>query len=486
MAPKSNKFLEDIANIANLTTMPIWEEFYNITQIPRPSKNEGKIVEYIKSKAESLGLTYDMDSAGNIVVYKPSNNGSDAVVSLQSHVDMVCEKDLSMNHNPLTDPIDAYVDCELVKARGTSLGADDGIGVATQLVIMESKDILHPNLELLFTVDEETGLNGAKDLDIKLKAKYLINLDSEDDGVITVGCASAMRYTAKLDGVFETTKDTEKKFTKLLELKASGFQGGHSGVQINETGRGNPINILAYLIGSSDSIGTSQNMILENINGGTKFNAIPRECSALISTNLSPESFEKNIDLIKKHYIGADVTIEEVNPEKFISTQKPEQLINALQQVHSGVYFLGTSKYCLVETSNNIGAITTTSDGVMIQGMLRSSNEFREKMAINMIKNVFTGNGFEFTYEGYSGWEPKDNYHLLDLARNEGIKIYGDVKVEAVHAGLECGPLNGKNPGMEIISIGPKIITPHSPSENIEISSVDKYYVHLRAILQKL
>ena len=483
-------FLEEIAALAGNEAMPIWEEFYYLSQIPRESKNENQAIDYIASRAKALGLEWKIDEGEkrNIVVYKPSTNGSNNTVALQSHVDMVCEKETSSNHDFLKDPIKPYVAESFVKAQGTSLGADDGIGVAVELAIMASKDMPHPNLELLFTVDEETGLNGARAMKLPLKAEYLINLDSEEVDTITVGCASAWRYNALLPG----TAPTDAK--KLLEISLTGFPGGHSGVQIHETKRGNPINIMGYLLSKYQNDGTHHISVKNhflNITGGTKMNAIPRECTVLAHPETIDIGITEEVKRISENFDGAKLRVQLIDADSLDASQKmmtmhPEQLRNALSLIHSGVLYTGTTNYSPVETSNNVGVIRTTNEGVTIEGMFRSSNAFREQMALDSIVKAFKSNGFSVELDGYSGWEPKSDYRLLSMAADHGKRIIGDMKISAVHAGLECGPINGANPGMQIISIGPTIIGPHSPDEKVEIKSVGKCYELVRSLLKEL
>jgi dipeptidase D len=475
----NTNFLDEISTIVGQDAMPVWEEFQKISNIPRGSKNEGEIIGYIKARAELLGLKYEIDGANNIVVFKPSTNGSDKTVMLQSHVDMVADKEKESTHDFSKDPVRPYVDGEWVKARETTLGADNGIGVAMQLALMTSKDAQHPNLELLFTVDEETGLNGALALKLPLKANYMINLDSEEGDVIFVGCASSLRWKATLPGV------TEAKGNGLVEITLNNFPGGHSGVQIHETARGNPINLMGYLLSKrrDNPIDT-----ILNINGGTKMNGIPRDCVAAVSQNLFYNNGLEDVMGVAKHYNDANLNAKPFELDSVLTTSNPRNVINALSLVHSGVLFLETSKYALVETSNNIGIIHTTKDGVIMEGMLRSSNDYREQVALNLVRTAFESNNFAFEVVGrYAGWQPKDNYRLLDLALSNAKTVFGsEKKVEAVHAGLECGPLNGFYPGMEIISLGPKIVGPHSPSEKVEIQSVGKSYQLIRAIIKEL
>lgn len=510
-----NKFLSDLSILVDNETMRVFGEFYELTQIPRKSEHEQQVLNYIINKAESLNLKYKQDGAGNLVVYKPSRNKDADTIAIQSHVDMVCES-TNASFNPLTDPIMPYVDDSWiwVKAKETSLGADNGIGAAYMLTLMEEG--FDSNIEFLFTVNEENGLKGVQKLNLSLNATKLINLDSEEPDAIFVGSASSVRYKATLNEIcqfnngfsLEDIHGTSLKGYFLeferkhginlfqygsfdsLSVLIDNFPGGHSGLQIKDTLRGNPIKIAAYLL--NKLLKFDSTLLVSNFNGGSKDNAIPRDCSFVLTKHDMDyislgDLLSEEIKSIMDNYEGRVITEKMPNNTDSSFIMGIGCFTSALNLVHSGVLYTGTSKYCDVDTSNNLGVVKTTKDGVIAEGMLRSSNDYRQNMELSSIRDAFESNLFKFeVVNAYPGWEPKDSYPLLDIAKEHAQRYLGKVEVKAVHAGLECGIICGKNPGMEAISIGPLIEFPHSPNERVCIKSVQRYNSFIRSLIKGL
>ena len=460
----------------------VWYHFEEICKHPRPSKKEEKIAQYVVSVGERLGLQTEKDKFGNIVIRKPATPGYEnrKAVVLQGHIDMVCEKNRDVEHDFDNDPIYPYIDGDWVKAKGTTLGADNGIGVACALAVLESKDIEHGPLECLFTLDEETGLTGASSLKKNwLKADILINMDSEDIGVIFIGCSGGKNTAA----TFKAKLEKAPRNYSTYELKVAGLKGGHSGLEI-QVGRGNAVKILNRAIWSYSQ---ENNIRLAEINGGNKHNAIPREAFAVV---LVPKNDEKKLkkfiakynETVKSEYVAVEpdlvVSMEKHSaPEKVMDEKTQKHLVNALYAIPHGVIKMSNDIPGLVETSTNLAVVETKGKNINIVTSQRSPVYSQNVDITNMVTAVLKLAGAEITYgDGYPGWAPDINSDILKVFKSTFTKMYGkEPEVTAIHAGLECGIIKEKYPDMDMISFGPTMRDVHSPAEKLQISTVPEF-----------
>ncbi len=481
-----------MSNITNLEPSEVWKQFDEICKIPRPSKKEGKMVEYLINFGRVLNLETLRDDAGNVVIKKPATKGYESrpTVVLQSHIDMVCEKTADSKHDFLTDPIEPIIDGEWVHANNTTLGADDGIGVATQLAILASDSVEHPALECLFTVDEETGLTGAFSLNHNmLNGRTLINLDSEDEGEIFIGCAGGIGTTAKFS--YSTQKVADGQIAYQIDIK--GLCGGHSGDDIHK-GFGNANKILnRFLWNATKHFG----LHLCNIDGGNLHNAIPRDANATFVIDKSAENgmlsyFESYKNDIRQEfkYTEPNLKIELTKcelPDCYLAMNDQDRLLNAIYGCPNGPMAMSHALPGLVETSTNLASIKM-KDGQTIEIVTsqRSAIESAKYDIANMVESVFVQAGAIVEHsEGYPGWEPDTNSEILRTAANCYKRLFGkEPTVRAIHAGLECGLFLDKIPEMDMISIGPTLRGVHSPSERIEIKTVKMFYDFLIDILK--
>ena len=449
-------------SIKDLQPSAIWGYFYDITQIPRPSKKEEKIRAYLLEFANAHNLDAKEDKAGNILITKPAAPGKEDLptVILQSHVDMVCEKNSDIEHYFDNDPIETIIDGDWVKANGTTLGADNGIGVAAQLAILASDDIAHGKIEAFFTVDEETGLTGANALEKDfLTGNFLINLDTEEEGEIYIGCAGGKSTKAYFS---YKEKDAPKKYF-WFKIMVKGLRGGHSGSDIDK-GFGNANKILARFLHSISR--KKYNMLLSNIGGGNLHNAIAREAYAVIGVK---EKYKEEIRVklntfladvqneLKHTEPNFDIQMESVQiPSKVINKGAAERLILALNACPHGVIGMSNDIPGLVETSTNLASVKMLQHHQIEVGTSqRSSVESQKKYIVNMVSAVFELAGAKVTHnEGYPGWEPNPDSYLLKIAQREYKTLYGkDPEVKAIHAGLECGLFLEKYPNLDIIHL---------------------------------
>lgn len=471
----------------------VWYHFEEICKHPRPSKKEEKIAQYVVSVGERLGLQTEKDKFGNIVIRKPATPGYEnrKAVVLQGHIDMVCEKNRDVEHDFDNDPIYPYIDGDWVKAKGTTLGADNGIGVACALAVLESKDIEHGPLECLFTLDEETGLTGASSLKKNwLKADILINMDSEDIGVIFIGCSGGKNTAATFKAKLEKAPRNYSSY----ELKVAGLKGGHSGLEI-QVGRGNAVKILNRAIWSYSQ---ENNIRLTEINGGNKHNAIPREAFAVV---LVPKNDEKKLkkfiakynETVKYEYAIVEpdlvVSMEKHSaPEKVIDEKTQKHLVNALYAIPHGVIKMSNDIPGLVETSTNLAVVETKGKNINIVTSQRSPVYSQNVDITNMVTAVLKLAGAEITYgDGYPGWAPDINSDILKVFKSTFTKMYGkEPEVTAIHAGLECGIIKEKYPDMDMISFGPTMRDVHSPAEKLQISTVPEFFNQLKTVLKNI
>jgi len=471
----------------------VWYHFEEICKHPRPSKKEEKIAEYVVSVGKRLGLQVEKDKFGNILIRKPATPGYEnrKTVALQGHIDMVCEKNRDVEHDFDNDPIYPYIDGDWVKAKGTTLGADNGIGVASALAVLESKDVEHGPLECLFTLDEETGLTGASSLKKNwLKADILINMDSEDIGVIFIGCSGGKNTAATFKAKLEKVPRNYSSF----ELKVAGLKGGHSGLEI-QVGRGNAVKILNRAIWSYSQ---ENNIRLAEINGGNKHNAIPREAFAVV---LVPKNDEKKLkkfvakynETVKSEYAAVEpdlmVSVEKHStPEKVMDEKTQKHLVNALYALPHGVIKMSNDIPGLVETSTNLAVVETKGKNINIVTSQRSPVFSQNVDITNMVSSVLKLAGAEITYgDGYPGWAPDINSDILKVFKSTFTKMYGkEPEVTAIHAGLECGIIKEKYPDMDMISFGPTMRDVHSPAEKLQISTVPEFFNQLKTVLTNI
>lgn len=466
-----------------LSPEKVWYYFGEICKVPRPSKKEKRITDYIIGVARKLNLENETDEVGNILIRKPATKGYEnyPVVVLQSHIDMVCEKNSDTDHDFDNDPIIPRVEGEWVKATGTTLGADDGIGVATQLAILEANDIEHGPLEMLFTTDEETGLTGAKGLKPGfLKGNILLNLDSEDEGELFIGCAGGQDTKVFMN---YSRVAVNYDFTG-FQIKVSGLQGGHSGDDINK-GRGNAVKILNRILWTTSHLFEIR---ISEINGGNLRNAIAREAFAniIVPNRFSNEFIQyvkKCNGILRNEFKIADpglqVTSQSIElPSYLIDLSTQDRLLNALYACPHGVIAMSADVPNFVETSTNLASVKMTEKVIEIGTSQRSSSEHGKQDVLNMVESVFRLAGAKITHnDGYPGWTPNPKSPILAITHKAYLKLFNqEPKVLAIHAGLECGLIGEQYPGIDMISYGPTVKGAHSPDERLEIITVQKFW----------
>jgi len=479
--------------LGNLKPEAIWNHFEEICKYPRPSGKEDKVAAYIVSVGKRNNLETITDEFGNIVIRKPATPGKENLtpVVLQGHLDMVAEKNNDVKHDFDKDPIQPIVDGDWVKATGTTLGSDNGIGVAAALAVLESKDVEHGPLEAIFTLEEETGMFGAKALKSGLlKASILINLDSEEDGTLYIGCAGGQNTVVKIK--YDQKDVPENTFA--LELKVSGLKGGHSGLDIH-TGRGNAIKLMARLL---HELNYKFGIRLVNINGGSKHNAIPRESFSIIRPAKKIkdeilayiENYNKTVQAeLASVEPNLNVTASEVKSRaKVIDKSSAASLINTLYSVQNGVIKMSADIEGLVETSTNLAVVVTKSKAVEITLSQRSSVESEKYDISNSITALFKLTKAEVAQaDGYPGWKPNINSPILAVLKSVYKNLYGtEPEIKAIHAGLECGIINERYPDLDMISFGPTIVGAHSPDEKVQISAVSKFWDLLVNVLKNI
>ena len=479
--------------IKGLHPQAMWDHFYEISQIPRCSKEEEKVREHILKIVRRNNLESKMDAVGNVVVKKPATAGLEKkpIIVFQGHLDMVCEKNKNTVHDFTKDPIKLVRDGDWIKADGTTLGSDNGIGVATALAVMEDPSMKHGPLEFLFTIDEETGLTGATEIaNDMLDGRILLNMDSEEDGALYIGCAGGQ------DAELYMKTDTEKipNGFKAVQIKITGLTGGHSGLNIHE-GRGNAIKLLTRFLWKALPQVSGR---LANIEGGSKHNAIPREADAIV---FLPSDKIANIKQIAKEYdaiykneykaVDPKVTllVEEKGfekPSEMFTSQLHNRLLNLLYVIPHGVMGMSHAIPGLVETSTNLAVISLKDNKISILTSQRSS----VASALTALHDMVRACGFQAGAEvhsggGYPAWQPNPDSALLKRAKRVYQDLFGkEPEVKAIHAGLECGIIGDKFPGMDMISFGPTIIGAHSPDEKVQISTVEKFWKFVEALIK--
>ncbi len=471
----------------------VWKYFAEISKIPRGSKNEAAMTKYVLDTAKKFGLEAKADKFGNVVAKKPASAGKEKVrsLALQGHLDMVCEKNKDTVHDFLKDPIELVRKGNILMANGTTLGADNGIAVATNLAIMEDKSLVHGPLEFLFTVDEETGLTGASNLagDF-LESKTLMNLDSEEEGALYVGCSGGKDTI----GTWKVSFEKAPSKTVALTVRVAGLKGGHSGLEIDK-GRGNAIKILNRILILLSEIGAR----LSSIEGGNKHNAIPREAEATLfvpkkNTELADAMVGDFNKMVKGEFSTVEpdlrVTMEESKSKKGKVIKKGQQkrLMQTIAALPHGVTKMSADIPGLVETSTNIAVVKTEKKSIVLATSQRSSVASELVEMVQSVWAVFELGGAEAeNNDGYPGWKPNMESPILKTAKSTYKSLYGkDPEVKAIHAGLECGIIGERVPGMDMVSFGPTMEGVHSPDEKIYIDTVEKFWNFLLGILKNV
>jgi len=478
--------------IAQLEPKEIWTNFVALNAVPRPSKKEEKVRQFMLNFGKQLGLETFEDKIGNVIIKKPATPGMEnrQTIALQSHLDMVPQKNKGTDHDFEKDGISMLIDGDWVTADGTTLGADNGIGVAAIMGLLASKDIPHPALEALFTIDEETGMTGAQHLQEGiLDAKIMLNLDTEEDDELDIGCAGGIDITAT--GTYQQT--TPNKNDKSYLIKIKGLTGGHSGMDIHLY-RGNANKILNRLLYK----GMANGLQVAEIHGGGLRNAIPREAEAIV---VLPEDKANDIlkdlkDLsetikIEQTKQDPDLTFvfEEVAlPSSIMQKDDQERLIKTIYGAFNGVFRMSPDMEDLVETSNNVASINVADGKIQIDNLTRSSVESTKEDLSNLLKSIYELGGMSVELAGsYPGWKPNPEAQILSLMSDLYQKMYQEApKVVACHAGLECGIIKSHYPDMEMISFGPTIQGAHSPDERVNIESVKKFWNYLKETLKNI
>lgn len=477
--------------IRNLEPTVVWSYFADLNAVPRPSKKEERVIAFMKEFGESLGLETTVDDIGNVIILKPATAGMEGrkAIVMQSHLDMVHQKNNDTDFDFSTQGIEMWVDGDWVRANGTTLGADNGLGVATIMAVLASDDIPHPSLEALFTIDEETGMTGAMELQGGvLEGEILLNLDTEEDDEIGVGCAGGVDVTAKgTYGIVDPPQDS-----KAFVIKVKGLQGGHSGMDIIK-GLGNANKMMNRLLYS-----TAPFMELAEIQGGSLRNAIPRESVAkVVVPNKSEAEFNEAFEVMKAAILDEykllepdlSITIEETGtPTGVMDSEDKQKLLRALHAAHNGVFRMSPAIADLVETSNNIAKVLVSEGSIQVDNLTRSSVESSKFDMAESLRAVFELAGYEVSFTGsYPGWAPNMDSPILKVMD----KLYEDLNghkanVAACHAGLECGILGQNYPGMDMISFGPTIKGAHSPDERASITSLRKFWKFVKEILKNI
>lgn len=476
--------------IKDLEPKRVWKHFHSLTQIPRPSKREEKAVVFLEKFGKDLGLETIRDHIGNIIIRKPATPGMEnrKGIILQAHIDMVPQKNNDKVHDWDNDPIETRIVGEWVYANGTTLGADNGMGCAAAMAVLEATDLVHGPVEALFTIDEETGMTGARELRPNvLKGDILINLDSEDEGELYVGCAGGLDVTAE----FKYSQEPMPADFEAFELSVKGLRGGHSGMEINE-GRGNSNKILVRaLLPFLRDLGGK----LISVEGGNLRNAIPREASAKVA--LPKESvakakalFEELYKHAKNEYEPIDPNLEmAMNPTAAAPVMAGDVALRAVKAVYgcpNGVDRMSLAMENLVETSNNLAIFKSDNGTIYIKTLMRGSIDSAKEDLSEAIRAVFELAGAKVTLSGgYSGWQPNMKSPILTAMKSVYKEMFGvEPAVKAIHAGLECGILGGNYPNWDMISCGPTLRSPHSPDERCLIPTVDKWWKFLVGVLE--
>ena len=481
-----------MSTILQLAPQNVWKHFYSLTRIPRPSGHVEQVTEFLVNFGKELGLESFTDEVGNVIIRKPATPGMEnrRGVILQAHMDMVPQKNNDTVHDFTKDPIETWVDGEWVKAKGTTLGADDGLGVAAAMAVLEAKDLKHGPLEVLITKDEETGMYGAFGLkEGTLKGDILLNLDSEQEGELYIGCAGGIDITASLE--YKEEAPADGFVARKLTLK--GLRGGHSGLEINE-GRGNANKLLARVV---HDLLVEFDCQLASFEGGNMRNAIPREAHSILLFN--PDDMEGLDDYIKEYEaqinseyetIESNVSLkmEEVEvPATVVPEEIQDNMINVLMACQDGVMRMIPTVPDTVETSSNLAIVIIASGKAEVRILARSSCDTMKDFLADSLAACFSMAGMKVEVDGaYSGWQPNVNSPILQAMKASYKEQFGtEPAVKVIHAGLECGIIGATYKNLDMISFGPTLRSPHSPDERAYIPSVTRFYDFLVATLEK-
>ena len=482
------------AEIKNLSPKPVWDYFYSLTQIPRPTGHMEAVTRFVESVGNALGLETLRDGVGNVLIRKPASPGREnhKTVTLQAHLDMVPQKNASVQHDFLTDPIDAYVEDGWVKARGTTLGADNGIGASLALAVLADDTLEHGPIEALFTIDEEQSMDGAFGLKPNfLQGDILLNCDSEKEGELFVGCAGG----ADLNISFQFKEDTYiPEGDVAVKITLSGLKGGHSGVDIH-LGRANANKLMfRFLKEAVCDYGAR----LSAVEGGNMRNAIPREAWAIVT--IPGDNVEALWELVSDYqemyqveYDGVESGIRfEAEMTELPTTLIPEEiqddLINAIEGCQNGVISMLHDFPGTVESSSNLAIVKTSDELIEIKILVRSSSETRKEAVCSSLESIFSMAGAKVEIpDGYNGWQPNIHSPMLQVMKEVYQELFAvEPAVKVMHAGLECGIIQGAYPQMDMISIGPDLEYPHSPDERVRIESVANTWRYITAVLAKI
>ena len=481
------------ATARELSPEAVWNNFEDLNEVPRPSKKEEKVIAFMENFAKELNLEYETDAVGNVIIRKPASTGMEnrRPVVLQSHLDMVHQKNADTDFDFSSQGIQSYIDGDWVKAKGTTLGADNGMGVAAIMTVLASNEIAHPALEALFTIDEESGMTGAHNLQPNvLKGEILMNLDTEDDDELSIGCAGGIDTNIS----WYYTEETTAEGYEGIEIMVKGLFGGHSGMDIIY-GRGNANRIMNRLLWNTlQDFGVR----VASIDGGSLRNAIPRESKAVLAVPTDKVDAVKAhwmdmIGQLKSEFTTTDPDMEvEINPvaapAKVMSTVEQKQLIYAIQCSHEGIRRLSPDVNDLVESSNSMARVQLGDGKLTVQCLTRSDRELAKMDTAYSVAAPFHLIGAEVEHSGsYPGWKLNPEAPMLGLMRDLYVEMFNEQpKVIACHAGLECGLLGQHYPDMEMISFGPTIKHPHSPDEKVNIASVEKFWNYFVEALKRV
>lgn len=481
-----------MSDIRTLEPASVWNHFADLNAVPRPSKKEEKVIQFMMDFGKKLGLETEKDEAGNVLIRKPASPGMEdrRVTVMQSHLDMVCQQNAGTNHDFENEGIDMYVDGDWVKARDTTLGADNGMGVASIMAVLASDDIAHPPIEAIFTIDEETGMTGAQELRQNwLKGDLLLNLDTEDDDELTIGCAGGIDIT----GSGKLTSESPINGTVGRKISVRGLSGGHSGMDIIK-GLGNANKIMNRILVRLNEVADVR---VSTIDGGSLRNAIPRESFAEVSIIATDEevignAFKSVVSEIVSEYATTDSNLdiqwEEGDlPSSVLTKNDQESLFAAIYTIHSGIHRMSPDIDDLVQTSNNLARVSLKDGVVEILCLTRSAVDTEKMDMAAAIRSAMKISGLKVEFSGsYPGWTPDRTSSILKTMEDLYKEMFNeDPNVLACHAGLECGLLGDRYPGMEMISFGPNIRGAHSPDEKVQISSVQKYWKFLLETLKR-
>jgi dipeptidase D len=478
--------------LEDLEPQVLWKHFDVLAATPRASTKEAAARSYVMAQAAKFDLETTQDAVGNLVVRKAAHPGREAapMALLQGHLDMVCEKNEGTAHNFDTDPIKIARDGDWLKAEGTTLGSDNGVGVAAALAVMESTDIAHGPLEFVFTIDEETGLTGAAEFPGGLlKSKYFLNLDNEETGTLCIGCSGGVKTTARRKVAFQPATGNSA-----WRIKVFGLRGGHSGVDIHQ-GRGNALHVLGAAL---QRVTGNVPAEIADINGGSAQNAIPREAAAIVVLDAAREGELRSlISACEAEWKtdlggfdpGLQISVEKAaRPDKVLESTDAKRIIDLLVTVPHGVVAMSPDVPGLVQNSTNLAIVSLNGDVADIVTSQRSAIESSKHAVAQMVATVFRMAGFDVEHTGsYPGWKPEPTSEIVQKLQAVHERLFGKpAKLIAMHAGLECGVIGEKYPGMQMVSFGPTIVDPHSPNERVQISTVQSFWKYLKAVLERI